>query len=496
MEQRRQIYGKLNAGLKRGILIYTIMVIVAMGAGTFMEGGFVSLMAEGAVFGGSVFVAVYFAYAFILENRFSLDQISKFRANYYFIQLLFVVILIPTETNPFSYWYIAVVAMIIAVFALSLWEFVTNAVVITIFAVWNLHANGVLNLAAVEYQTTLISVPLIAYFMWRAVQTIIDGLIESLAESEFMSEKQQSMINSVMKSTQEISGRVNALMAASDNLSATNELTTASTNEIADGISQEAGDLNEGVSLLNELSESLDSVIRELAGISESVSSREEANRKSVETTDELSKTITHSKSLNNLVSNTIEELTNEFATVVDAVERIKGIAGQTNLLALNASIESARAGEAGKGFAVVAEEIRKLSEETSRTSISINETISALSEKMDEARGLTGSIEEQSDQTSAITEKTRHDLTDTIQFLEDTDRAMVQLNDSIQLMENIKEKTMGRIENIAAVVEELTATAQEVSSTAISQQSEVSVIHDSIADINEQLEDLTGSFS
>lgn len=121
---------------------------------------------------------------------------------------------------------------------------------------------------------------------------------------------------------------------------------------------------------------------------------------------------------------NIVRSLSAAASQIDEVVKSIQSIADKTSLLALNAHIEASRAGEAGKGFSVVASEVKALAAQTAKatgtidaqihdiqravedTVGAINAVSSSVGKMSETSRGMTESLDLQSDELRKISDR------------------------------------------------------------------------------------------
>lgn len=123
---------------------------------------------------------------------------------------------------------------------------------------------------------------------------------------------------------------------------------------------------------------------------------------------EELAASATEIHTNEQLLNDSINEITSITEEINEVSAFIKDIADETKMLGLNAAIEAARAGEAGRGFGVVADEIRKLSDQSKSTVPKIKKLTDDIKSKVNEASNKSkGSLHSSQEQAAATEEIT-----------------------------------------------------------------------------------------
>lgn len=296
----------------------------------------------------------------------------------------------------------------------------------------------------------------------------------------------------ILLETSEVLGR------ESESIAHISEEISRTVGELAEGAMNQAEETEQGASqaiglgeILSHNNELNDDVNRSIHKVREAVDEGRKGLDELVGFTD---KNLHASAKVYEIVKTTEENS----QSISVASDMIAGIADQTNLLALNAAIEAARAGEAGRGFAVVAEEIRKLAEESTKSTQTINEVVEKLIENASYAVTKMEEMERIAEQQKGSAGETEEKFKQILDAIIQAETSVVQVINSSGEIEKKKADIIQILESLAAIAEENAASTEEVSASTQEQSSQIqSVYHEAetLVGLANDLEDKVSIF-
>ena len=283
-----------------------------------------------------------------------------------------------------------------------------------------------------------------------------------------------SMVDSVAALIREVGDKFSNVYSVATDISEVSANTKETTNQVAlaiqsvaSGATEQAQSTQEANTEVEKLATSLEETKAYVESINDMSKATNELSVQGMSVVGELIEKSDKTRENSKISGDMINEMLESIEKINYISDAIADITSQTNLLSLNASIEAARAGDLGKGFAVVADEIRKLADQSKKSTDEIKAIIVEISDKsalvsrnLEESNKLQNEQEKAIDDTRELFNKISGSVDDLIKGLD----MIGQLNEN---MVSNKTAVVCSMDNIASISEESAAAAEEVTASA-----------------------------
>ncbi|EGD46319.1 methyl-accepting chemotaxis sensory transducer [Ruminiclostridium papyrosolvens DSM 2782] len=276
----------------------------------------------------------------------------------------------------------------------------------------------------------------------------------------------RSLIESFFNLSLSITQASRKVSSTAENASNAIEEISKTIDEIAKGASAQAAEAQMGVQVVDKLSDQINFVYESYSGITNETNKIIDLNTVGLKAVTTLRDKSKETYETSEKIFAVVENLTNTTKDIGLFVESIENIAEQTNLLALNAAIEAARAGEAGKGFAVVADEVRKLADQSRKSTEEINNMMESIQEESALAISSMEIMKKVSQEQNIAVDKTNSSFSDIANAIDFIVSKINDVNEAVIKMQTDKSEVISAIENISSVSQQTAASSEEVAAT------------------------------
>ncbi|WP_054741022.1 methyl-accepting chemotaxis protein [Cellulosilyticum ruminicola] len=239
---------------------------------------------------------------------------------------------------------------------------------------------------------------------------------------------------------------------------------------ITNGSNAQAENMQNTTMAMEHLSKSIQEVIQNTEEIYNNTQGARNIINEAADSMESLNQTMADSTAVIRNIREGIEILNKKTKSIEQIMALVDGISEETNLLALNASIEAARAGDLGKGFAVVAKEVKKLAEESQKSTSHVRETLNDIESKTSSCVKLAENAKSIFENQAQAVEKTYHAFTTIIEILKKIDMQLGVVNEKTSHMASLKNEMSQKMENIATTTAENASATQAVNNLSLEQ--------------------------